>query len=55
MQLTRNVPKNDEQHIQRVTPQRSTGKLYGRLCNTSQNNERIIRKDNPIFEDCGEI
>ena len=55
MQFTRNILKNDEQHIQGITLQRSTSKLYGQFCNTSQDNEEIRRKDNLIFEDCREV
>ena len=50
MQFTRNILKNDEQHIQGITLQRSTSKLYGQFCYTSQDDEEIGRKKDPIFE-----
>ena len=51
MQLTRNIPKNNEQYIQRITPQRSVSKLYGQLHHTSQDKGRTRRKDDSILED----
>ena len=52
MQFTWNISKNDEQYLLRTTPQRNIGKLCGRFCYTSKNNEGTRRKDNLIFEDC---
>ena len=46
MQLTRDIPKNDEQHIQGTTLQRSVSKLHGQLCHASQDKGRTGRKDN---------
>ena len=54
MQLARDIPKNNKQYIPGITSQRSIGKLYGRLCNTSQNYGRTRRKNNQIPEDSGE-
>ena len=54
MQFTGNVSTNNEQYILRTTPRRSIGKLYGRLCDTSQNHKGTRRKNSSIFEDSGE-
>ena len=54
MQFTRDIPKNDEQYFPRITSRRSVGKLHGRLRDTGQNNGRIGRMNNPIFEDSRE-
>ena len=37
MQLTRNIPKNDEQHFLEATSWKSVGKLHGQLHYTGQN------------------
>ena len=52
MQLTRNIPKDNKQHIQRIASQGSIGKLYEQFCHTSQNDEGIRREDNLIIENC---
>ena len=54
MQLARNIPKNDEQYIQGITPQRGTSKLHGQFCHTSKDKERTRRKNNLILEDSRE-
>ena len=54
VQFIWNIPKDNEQYLLRITPWRSISKLYRRLYYTSKNNERIRRKDNPIFENCKE-
>ena len=54
MQLTKDIPKNDEQYFLGITPQGSVGKLYGQFCDTSQDNGRTGRKDNQVFENCRE-
>ena len=54
VQFTRNIPKDNEQHIPEAITQRNIGKLYVQFCNTGQDDERIRRKDNLIFEDCRE-
>jgi len=54
MQFTEDIPKNDEQYLARVTAQRSTSKLYGRLHNTGKNHGRTKRKDDQVFEDSKE-
>ena len=50
MQLTRNILKDDEQHIQGIASQRSIGRLYGQFCHTNQDNEKIRRENNSILE-----
>ena len=52
MQLTRDISEDDEQHLLRITPWRSIGKLYGWFHYTSQDNERTWRKNHLVFEDC---
>ena len=54
MQFTRNISKDDEQHFPRITSWRSIGKLHGRFCNTSKDNEGTERTNNQISEDSGE-
>ena len=54
VQFIWNIPKDNEQYLLRITPWRNISKLYRRLYYTSKNNERIRRKDNPIFENCKE-
>ena len=54
MQFARNVSTNDEQYIPRTAPQRGIGKLYERLCDTSQDHEGTRRKDSTIFKDSRE-
>ena len=51
IQFTRNISKNNEQHIQRITSWRDISKLHGWLCHTSQDEERTRRKDNLILKD----
>ena len=48
MQLTRNISKDDEQHFLGITSQMDIGKLHGRLCNTSKDNEGTGRTNNQI-------
>jgi len=50
MQLTRNIPKNDKQHILEIIIWRSTCKLHEWLCNTGQDQEIIREKVNAILE-----
>ncbi len=52
MQFTGNISKNDKHYIQEITLQRSTNKLYGQFCYTSQDDERIGRNNDSIFENC---
>ena len=54
MQFTGNISTNNEQYIPRTALQRSIGKLYGQLRDTSQNHEGTKRKDSLIFEDSRE-
>ena len=51
IQLTRDIPKDDEQYFLRITSQRYIGKLHGQFCNTSKDNGRTGRKDNQVPED----
>ena len=54
VQLTRNIPKNNEQHLLRITPWRSIGELHRWLHYTGQDNKKTRGKDYLVFEDCGE-
>ena len=54
MQLTRNVPKDDEQHIQRTSTWRSVKKLHGWLCYICKNQEGTGGKNSMILKDSRE-
>jgi len=50
MQFTRNISMDNEQYIPKAVTQRSTGKLYGQLCNIYQDKEGIQRKKHIILK-----
>jgi len=51
MQLTRNISKDDEQYLSRITTWSSIHQLYGWLCDICQNKEEAGRKNNMLFKD----
>jgi len=51
MQLTRDIPKDDEQYFLRIISQMCIGKLHGQFHDTSKDNGRTKRKDNQVPED----
>jgi len=50
MQFTRNISMDNKQYIPKAVTQRSTGKLYGQLCNIHQDQEETQRKDHIILK-----